>query len=377
MTEDHSLNAWQRILHDQDRKIGITLKGGAPVRAGRINNDSEIKLTLSNTSGGRTPKVKRHVFDMIHPALEAAVYAHGPWSESTDEEKAAHVEKLKELGRFFGKDGESTFTSILDAKPIELDKLTKKPDGTSGPPELHVGEDGDGMADTIKDSAGNDMPVKDTKFEFDDGHAWKGYQLGWLREQNGSPNGPKSQILPSAGFGRRTRSNNATFLAGKVKDIVPMFETMSSGTTYLTDEAKALHDHVHESLGKKADDTTGKLKYLLKDGIATPEETLDTPCIDMHGRVDTTFASPTEIQRPQLALHPVAGKTHADIVLDPLKRPPTATKSFSIPTLAFALRKSKESIALKKALMYAKLHQNVERAFGSKKAREGTFLYGR
>jgi hypothetical protein len=97
----------------------------------------------------------------------------------------------------------------------------------------------------------------------------------------------------------------------------------------------------------------------------------------MHGRVDTTFASPTEIQRPQLALHPVAEKTHADIVLDPLKRPPSATKSFSIPTLAFALRKSKESIALKKALMYAKLHRNVERAFGSKKAREGTFLYGR
>ena len=385
LAEDHSLNAWQRILHDQDRKIGITLNGGNPVRAGRINNDSEIKLTFPRVdrsrlagrgSGAPIIEVKRHVFDMIHPALEAAVYAHGPWSEATDQEKDAHVEKLKELGRLFGKDGESTFTSIIDAKPIEHDKLTKKPDGTSAP-ERHVGEDGDGVPVPIKDSAGNDMTVKDTKFEFDDGHPWKGYQLGWLREQNGSPNGPKSQILPSTGFGRSTRSNNAKFLAGKVKDSVPMFVTIPSGTTYLTDEARALHNHVHENLGKKADDTDGKLKYLLKDGIATPEETLDTPCIDMHGRVDTTFASPTEIQRPQLALHPVAGKTHADIVLDPLKRPPTATKSFSIPTLAFALRKSKESIALKKALMYAKLHQNVERAFGSKKAREGTFLYGR
>jgi len=394
LAEDHSLNAWQRILHDQNRKIGITLNGGVPVRAGRINNDSEIKLTFPridrrplDARGSRAPiiEVKRHVFDMIHPALEAAVYAHGPWSEATDQEKDAHVEKLKELGRLFGKDGEDTFTSIIDAKPIEHDKLTKKLDGTSGPPELHVGEDGDGTPVPIKDSAGNDMTVKDTKFEFDDGHPWKGYQLGWLREQNGSPNGPKSQILPSTGFGRSTRSNNAKFLAGKVKDSVPMFETISSGTTYLTDEARALHNHVHENLGKKADDTDGKLKYLLKDGIATPEETLDTPCIDMHGRVDTTFASPTEIQRPQLALHPVAGKTHADIVLDPIKRPPTATTplrvirsmSFSIPTLAFALRKSKESIALKKALMYAKLHRNVERAFGSKKAREGTFLYGR
>ena len=409
LKEDHSLNAWQKVLHDANRKIGITESGSTRSRAGRINADSQIQLTspridrrrlADREAGSESPiiDVKRHVFDMIHPALEAAVYAHAPGSEASNDEKADHVEKLKQLGRLFGKDGETTFTSILEAKPVEHERKT-----TSGAVLYHQHENEDGSSVNMKDADGNDVPMKDTKFEFGAGHPWENYQIGRLREENGSPNGPKYQIMPTLGRARGTRPSNATFLAGKVKDSVPLFDKATGTTLTISEPARRLHDHVYANLGTKdVGATRGKLQYLLKDGISqhiepssleetddgetTPpatagssprtSELFDTPVIDMHGRVDTTRGEKIAIRRPQLELHPVAGKMHADIIHDAIASAPIA-KSFSIPTLAFALRKSKESIALKKALMYAKLHRNVERAFGSKKAREGTFLYGR